>query len=38
MTLIIVAAGILLLIVAVTVCSSDIDGVTSRKYHKGDTK
>jgi len=35
--IIIVAALILLLIVAVTVCSRDIAGVTSREYHRGDT-
>jgi len=37
MTLIVGAATLLLLIVAVTVCTADIPGVTDRNYHRRDT-
>ena len=37
MTLIIVGAATLLLIVAVTVCTADIPGVTDRTYSRRDT-
>jgi len=38
MTIIVAAAILLLIILAVTVCSRDINGVTSREYHKGDNQ
>jgi len=36
MTIIVGAATLLLLIVAVTVCTADIDGVTDRTYSRRD--
>jgi len=37
MTLIVGAATLLLLIVAATVCTADIDGVTDRTYSRRDS-